>query len=107
MLKFTKIIRKFTMNKAIFKIIILMVLLVSSRAESLNYDLQNGWNLLGNSAKDFDVSTFASASSIVYKYKDGKWFVVSPDGKFDQAIDNGGFSTFTTIKKGFLLKKCG
>ena len=61
---------------------------------------KKGWNLLGNSAKDFNVDIFSSKSSLIWKFKDNEWLVSSPDGAYDETINPSELTAFTTIKKG-------
>jgi len=84
-----------------YKIYILFLLSIFLTNINLNaIELNAGWNLLGSSKNMVNIqSTFPNAQ-IVWQYKQDKWLATSPDGSATQALENGGFETFSLVNAG-------
>lgn len=64
-----------------------------------NIELKNGWNLVGNTYDDLDVSSSFPNASSVWKYSNN-WKAVSPNNSLTQTLSDASIVSFTIINAG-------
>lgn len=73
---------------------------ISKNNDSSNLILKNGWNLVGSSLNDVNISITFSMANIVWKYNGDEWLATSENEQLNTQIKSAGYKTFSTVNAG-------
>lgn len=72
-------------------LIIYAMIALAVNSYGQNYNVTEGWNLLG-AVEDINSSQFGQNVSVLWIFKDGSWKATSPDGSKSDTLDAAGYN---------------